>query len=95
MYLQTFSHSAIAASVSSSIVVGIEVEQPDPLEAVDRVQLAQQPRERAALAAIDAVERRVLRDQQQFLDAARRPARALRARSSRRAGCDRRRAASG
>ncbi len=48
----------------------IEVEQPDPFEAVDLVELAQQSRERAALVAIDAVERRVLRDQQQFLHAA-------------------------
>src|SRR5581483_9801760 len=40
--------------------------------AVDRVQLAEEPRERAALAAIDAVERGVLRDQQQLFDAARR-----------------------
>ena len=48
----------------------VEIEQPDPLEAVDRVQLAQQPRERAALAAVDAVERRVLRDEQQLADAA-------------------------
>ncbi len=45
---------------------GVEVEQPDPLEAVDRVQLPQQPREGAALAPVDAVERRVLRDQQQL-----------------------------
>ena len=50
----------------------VEVQQPDPLEAVDRVQVAQEPRERAALAAIDAVEGGVLRDQQQLLDAARR-----------------------
>ena len=48
----------------------IEVEQPDPLEAVDAVQAPQQPRQRATLAAVDAVERRVLRDEQQFLDAA-------------------------
>ena len=71
MYLQTLSHSAIAASVSSSIVVGIEVEQADPFEAVDRVELAQQTGEGAALLAVDAVERRVLRDEQQFFDAAR------------------------
>ena len=50
----------------------IQIEQPDPLEAIDRVQLAQQPRERPALVAIDAVERGVLRDEQQLLDAARR-----------------------
>ena len=35
---------------------GVEVEQPNPLQAVDRVELAQQPRERAALLPVDAVE---------------------------------------
>ena len=72
MYLQTLSHSAIAASVVVVDRRRVEVEQADPLEAVDRVQLAQQAGERAALVAVDAVERRVLRDEQQFLDAARR-----------------------
>ena len=48
----------------------VEVEQPDPGQAVDRVQLAQQPPERAALAAIDAEEGRVLRDEQQLAHAA-------------------------
>jgi hypothetical protein len=38
----------------------IQVEQPDPLEPVDLVQGAQQPRQRATLVTIDAVERRVL-----------------------------------
>ena len=49
----------------------VEVEQADPLEAVDRVQLAEQTAERAALLAVDAVEGSVLRDEQQLLDAAR------------------------
>ena len=73
----------------------VEVEQPDPLEAVDRVQLAQQPGERAALAAVDAVEGRVLRDQQQLLHAAR--ARRARLGDDRlgRRGCGSGRAASG
>ena len=35
----------------------VEVEQPDPGDAVDLVQLAQEPGEGAALAAVDAVER--------------------------------------
>ena len=41
MYLQTLSQSAIASSVVVVDGRRIEVEQPDPLEAVDRVQLAQ------------------------------------------------------
>ena len=51
----------------------VEVEQPDPLEAVDGIQRPQQPAERTAIlpVAIDAVEGRVLGDEQQFLDAAR------------------------
>ena len=73
----------------------IEVEHPDPLEAVDAVERAQQPRQRAALAAVDAVEARVLRDQQQLLDAARGQRSRLARRSSRPAGCDSCRAASG
>ena len=43
----------------------IEIEQTNPVESVDRVQLAQQPGQRAAFAAIDAVKGRVLRDEQQ------------------------------
>ena len=43
-----------------------------------RVQVPQQARQRAALAAVDSVEGRVLRDQQQFAHAARRQRRALR-----------------
>ena len=78
MYLQTF----VAVGHRRQRVLvdrrGVEVEQPDPLQAVDGVQLAKQPRQRAALAAIDAVEGRVLRDQQQFLTP-----RAARARASR------------
>ena len=50
----------------------IQIQQPDPFESVDDIQGAQQPCERAALVTIDAVERRVLRDQQELLDAARR-----------------------
>ena len=49
----------------------IEIEQADPVEPFDLVQLAKQPGQRATLAAIDAVEGRVLRDQEQFTDAAR------------------------
>ena len=50
---------------------GVEVEEPDPRQALDRVQPAEQPRQRAALAAIDAEERRVLRNQQQLAHARR------------------------
>ena len=50
----------------------VQVEQTDPFEAPDRVQIAQQSGERAAFAAVDAVERGVLRDEQQLLHAARR-----------------------
>ena len=39
---------------------GVEVEQPDPLEAVDTVEPPQECGEGATLAAIDAVEGRVL-----------------------------------
>ena len=38
----------------------IQVEHPDPLEAVDLVQAAEESRQGAALAAVDAEERRVL-----------------------------------
>ncbi len=47
----------------------VEVEQPDPFETVDRIQVAQQARQRTAFLPIDAIERRILRDQQQLLDA--------------------------
>jgi hypothetical protein len=40
--LQTFSLSAIASRTSSVMVVGIEVEHPDPLETIDAVQRAEQ-----------------------------------------------------
>ena len=49
---------------------GIEIQQADPLEAVDPVQLAKQARKRATLTAVDSVERRVLRDEEQLLDPA-------------------------
>jgi hypothetical protein len=49
---------------------GVEVEHPDPLEAVDPVQAAEEPREGSPLAAIHAEERRVLGDEQQFAHAA-------------------------
>ena len=39
---------------------GIQVEQSNPRQTVDRVQIAKQPSEGAPFAAIDAVERRVL-----------------------------------
>ena len=55
---------------------------------VDRVERAQQAGERAAFLAVDAVEGRVLRDEQQFLHAARGQLPAPRARSTRPAGCD-------
>ncbi len=47
----------------------VEVQHPDPLEAVGLVQRAQQPGERTALAAVYAEEAGVLGNQQQFLDA--------------------------
>ena len=49
----------------------VQIEEADPLEAVDRVQFAQQASEGAALVAVDAVEGRVLRDEQELFDAAR------------------------
>src|SRR5439155_18088374 len=49
----------------------IEIEETNPFEAVDLVQLAEQPRERAALSAIDPVEGLVLRDEEQLLHPAR------------------------
>ena len=49
----------------------VEVQHPDPLDAVHVLQRLQQARQGAALAAVVAVERRVLRDEQQLLDAAR------------------------
>ena len=48
----------------------VEVEEPDPGQPVDRVELAQQASERAALAPVDAEERRVLGDEQQLADPA-------------------------
>src|SRR4029078_4343711 len=47
------------------------IEQPYPFDAGDGVQASQQAAERASLAEIVAVERRVLRDEQQLLHAAR------------------------
>ena len=72
MYLQTL--LALGHGRERLVVDGrrIQVEQANPLESVDRVQRAQQPSQRAALLTVDAVKRRVLRDEQQFLDAPRR-----------------------
>jgi len=63
MYLHTLSHSAIAGA-SRRRWSSIQVEEANPFEAVDRVERATAPRQGAALAAIDAVERRILRDEQ-------------------------------
>ena len=46
----------------------VEVEEPDPGQPVNGVELAQQASERSAFAAVDAEERRVLGDEQQLAD---------------------------
>ena len=72
MYLTTLSHSGHRVEDVVGDGRRIEIEQPDPVDAVNRVQLAQQRRQRRALAQIAPVERRVLRDQDQLAHAARR-----------------------
>jgi hypothetical protein len=56
---------------------GVQVEHPDPLQTVNLVELAEQAGQRSALPAIDAVERGVLRDQQELLHSTRRQLRGL------------------
>ena len=51
---------------------GVEIEQAYPLDAVHLVERADQARQGIALLAVDAVERRVLRHEQQLFDAPRR-----------------------
>ena len=50
-------------------VVGIEIEQADPADAVDLHQLAQQFRQQGMTGQVDAIARRVLGDEVDFLDA--------------------------
>jgi hypothetical protein len=49
---------------------GIQVEQANPRQAVDSVQLSKEAGERTAFTLVDAVEARVLRNEQELADAA-------------------------
>ena len=70
MYLQTFGKRRDRVDEFVVDRRRIEVEQANPLEAVDLVQALEQPREAAAAqAAIAAPHRRVLRDQDQLFGA--------------------------
>ena len=51
---------------------GVQIEEPDPFDTRHPVQPPQQAGERASLLPVDAVKRRVLRDEQELLDAPRR-----------------------
>ena len=66
----------------------VEIEQPHPLDAVHAVEGADQPGQAIALLAVEPVEGGVLRDQQQFLDAASSQGLRLRPPPTRRSGCD-------
>ena len=63
---------ATATGTGTAVITTGAEAGPDPFEPVDRVEFAQERRQRAALLAIDPVEGGVLRDEEQFLDAARR-----------------------